>query len=131
MKRSNLKRTLKSKKKSSKKSKSVPKRKVNKKNTKVKKRSAVKNNKTNKQKGGSQVGENYGDEGCNQLSKRKCKQNNDNCIWLGTNECVRKKRCPICYGNIFSFTKEKGKLVSKQVLDLAAPNNCNSSENNK
>jgi hypothetical protein len=124
MKRSNLKRTLKSKKKSSKKSKSVPKRKVNKKNTKVKKRSVVKNNKTNKQKGGSLVGKNY-DEGCNQLTKKTCGKNND-CMWLGTNNCViRDKRCPICLQNIFSLTKEKGKTVSKQVLDLVAPNNCN------
>ena len=124
MKRSNLKRTLKSKKKSSKKSKSVPKRKVNKKNTKVKKRSAVKSNKTKKQKGGSLVGKNY-DEGCNQLTKKTCGKNND-CMWLGTNNCViRDKRCPICLQNIFSLTKEKGKTVSKQVLDLVAPNNCN------
>ena len=104
MKKSNLKRTLKNKKKSSKKSKSVPKRKVNKKNTKVKKRSAVKNNKTNKQKGGSQVGENY-DGKCYQLSKRECKQNIEDCIWLATKECViRKKRCPVCHENIFSLS---------------------------
>ena len=47
-------------------------------------------------------------------------------MWLGTNKCViREKRCSICLQNIFSLTKEKGKTVSKQVLELAAPNNCN------
>ena len=118
------KRTLKSKNKSYKKSKSVPKRKVNKKNTKGKKRSAVKNNKTNKQKGGSQVGKNY-DEGCYQLTKKTCGKNNE-CMWLGTNKCVvKEKKCSICLQSIFNLTKEKGKTVSKQVLDLVAPNNCN------
>ena len=115
--------TLKSK-KTTKNSKNVSKGKVNSKNAKVKKRSAVKKNKINKQKGGSQVGKNY-DEGCNQLTKKTCGKNND-CMWLGTNKCViREKRCSICLQNIFSLTKEKGKTVSKQVLELAAPNNCN------
>ena len=115
--------TLKSK-KTTKNSKNVSKENLDKKNTKVKKRSAVKKNKINKQKGGSQVGKNY-DEGCNQLTKKTCVKNND-CMWLGTNKCViREKRCSICLQNIFSLTKEKGKTVSKQVLDLAAPNNCN------
>ena len=80
--------------------------------------------KTSKQKGGSQVGKNY-DEGCYQLSKETCVKNKD-CMWLDTNECVvKEKTCSICLQSIFNLTQEKGKTVSKQVLDLAAPNNCN------